>query len=145
MIEREMVEQMFEEMKGEGVETDTEMNWGYYFTDPDMQKLEGVIPALEAQGFEFVEILEAETEDGTENFFVLHIERTESHSVESLHSLNQELDAFANKYSLESYDGMDVSPGEDMEDFEDDDMDDDFDDEDEDFDDEEDEDEEETK
>ncbi len=60
MIEREAVEQLFEEMRSEGVETESEMLWGYYFTDPQADKLESAVPLLEEQGYEFVELLEAE-------------------------------------------------------------------------------------
>ena len=60
MIERESVEKMFSEMKADGLEVDTEMLWGYYFTDPNIDKLEAAVPELEEQGFEFVELLETE-------------------------------------------------------------------------------------
>lgn len=113
MIERELVVQMFEEMQSEGVNTDLEMVWGYYFTDSNVDKLESAVPSLEERGFEFVEMLETEPEDGEDKFFILHMERVESHNVDSLDKLNQELESFAAELGLESYDGMDVAPFDD--------------------------------
>ena len=40
----------------------------------------------------------------------LHMERVEKHTVDSLDRRNGELDAFAVKHGLQSYDGMDVGP-----------------------------------
>ena len=111
MIEREMVEQLFEEMRSEGVETESEMLWGYYFTDPQVDKLESAVPLLEEQGYEFVELLEAEPESEDDDFektYILHVEKLQVHSVDSLDKTNQELEAFA--------DGMDVTPVEEFED-----------------------------
>jgi hypothetical protein len=42
--------------------------------------------------------------------FRLHVERVETHSPESLNARNNEFYALADKYSLASYDGMDVGP-----------------------------------
>ncbi len=113
MIEKELVVQMFDEMKSEGVDTDAEMIWGFYFTDPNVDKLEAVVPDLEENGFEFVELLETESEEDEEKFYILHVERLEAHDVESLDKLNHELEQFAVDHGLESYDGMDVAPLED--------------------------------
>jgi hypothetical protein len=127
MIERQLVEDLFQEMQEDGVDTSKEMLWGYYFVDPDPRKLEEVIPDLEAEGFDFVEMLKAsESEEQQESeeddqeseelepqegyFFVLHVERAESHTVDSLTELNETLEQFANARGLQSYDGMDVSP-----------------------------------
>jgi hypothetical protein len=41
---------------------------------------------------------------------VLHVEKAEVHSVDSLHARNGELMAFAQENQLASYDGMDVGP-----------------------------------
>ncbi len=124
MIEREMVEQLFEEMRSEGVETESEMLWGYYFTDPQADKLESAVPLLEEQGYEFVELFENEPEseddEDFEKTYILHVEKLQVHSVDSLDKTNQELEAFAEKNGLESYDGMDVTPVEEFEDEEED-------------------------
>src|SRR5262245_44562354 len=40
----------------------------------------------------------------------LHVEKTETHSPESLNARNMEFYEFAYKHSLDSYDGMDVGP-----------------------------------
>ena len=48
------------------------------------------------------------TDDGNTN--VLHVERVETHSPESLFARNEELYGLADRLGLESYDGMDVGP-----------------------------------
>ena len=111
MIERHLVEEMFSEMQAEGVDTESEMLWGYYFADPAIEKIEAVVAELESLGFEFVEIFQTTPDDEKEEeFYVLHVERLESHTVDSLDKLNQQLAAFASSHGLDSYDGMDVSP-----------------------------------
>jgi hypothetical protein len=41
---------------------------------------------------------------------MLHVEKVETHTVDSLDARNGELDALASKHDLQSYDGMDVGP-----------------------------------
>lgn len=108
MIEREMLEDMFSSMQQDGVDTDRELLWGYFFTDRDASKLEAVIPELERRGFEFVKLMESEADETEDAYFFLHVERIESHTVDTLDALNQELSALADEYELDSYDGMDV-------------------------------------
>jgi hypothetical protein len=42
--------------------------------------------------------------------FVVHVEKVETHSVDSLDTRNGELDALAATYGVKEYDGMDVGP-----------------------------------
>ena len=50
-------------------------------------------------------------EDDPQGFHWLHVERIETHSVDSLHARNDELDDFAEELELHAYDGMDSWPG----------------------------------
>ena len=88
------------------------MRWGYFFTDPDPEKLEQAGEALAKRGYHVVGLLEPDEEDETQDQEVtfLHVERVETHTPASLHARNQELYAFADEQGLESYDGMDVGP-----------------------------------
>src|SRR5687768_14797687 len=52
-------ERMFENMRASAKwDTDQEMLWGYFFTDPDPKKLERVIDPLTRAGYRFVSIYE---------------------------------------------------------------------------------------
>jgi hypothetical protein len=82
------------------------MLWGYFFTDSSEEKLKKAAGYLVALGYRFVDIHEA----SDEGMQVLHVERVENHSPESLFALNAELYRVAELYGLKSYDGMDVGP-----------------------------------
>jgi Protein of unknown function (DUF1260). len=58
------------------------------------------------QGYRFVDIHEADDS----SMRVLHVERVETHSPESLFARNAELYRVAETFGLDSYDGMDVGP-----------------------------------
>lgn len=79
---------------------------GLFFTDPIPEKLESVAEKLSDSGYRLVDIYP--TDD--ESTHVLHVERIEKHTPESLHARNSELEALAREFSIESYDGMDVGP-----------------------------------
>ena len=89
-------------------DVDGEMLWGYFFTDADPKKLEAVVPSLTNAGYRFVSIFE--TDDKSTHF--LHVERVEKHTPQTLHVRNAEFYKLAEKFGLESYDGMDVGPVE---------------------------------
>lgn len=84
--------------------------WGYFFYDPVAEKLGDATYGLEEMGFRFVRVFLPEVEEGEEVLYVLHVEREEVHTPESLHALNGQLEAYAEKHGLAGYDGMDVGP-----------------------------------
>jgi Regulator of ribonuclease activity B len=101
------LEQMFANMKNKsGWNTSGELLWGYFFTDPQPQKLEPLAAHLVELGYRFVSIYE--TDDRSTHF--LHVERIEAHTPASLFSLNTQMNALAMKFAVASYDGMDVGP-----------------------------------
>ena len=77
--------------------------WGYFFTDPDENKLARAAQALEEQVYRIVGLLHPDDDDATT---FLHVERVETHTPDSLHARNQQLYAFAEEHQLDSYDGM---------------------------------------
>lgn len=107
MISRDQLREMFE---GLARKTKWDLSgpllWGYFFTSSNRQPLEDASLALARRGYRIVEIREGEN-----GVWWLHVEKEEHHSVESLDIRNQELEAFADEWSLSSYDGMDVGPG----------------------------------
>jgi hypothetical protein len=80
--------------------------WGYFFFDPSVEKLKQAAADLEASGYRIVGIEKVTNKQ----FFRLHVERVEAHTPASLNARNDEFYWIAEKYSLASYDGMDVGP-----------------------------------
>lgn len=87
-------------------DVDGEMLWGYFFTSPSPEKLKGAAEALLPQGYRLVGIFKSEDEPT----YVLHVERAEVHTPETLFARNQQFEALATEFELEAYDGMDVNP-----------------------------------
>jgi hypothetical protein len=107
MIELGMLEDMFSGMRANtNWNVDGPMLWGYFFTDRSAEKLEKAATHLTSQGYRLVGI--HETDDGSTR--VLHVERAEAHSPQTLFERNETLDKLARELGLESYDGMDVGP-----------------------------------
>ena len=106
-IPLKMLKQMFKNMRDKsGWDTDAELLWGYFFTDPNPEKLNPIAEHLKNAGYRIVKIYR--TDDRSTNF--LHVERIEHHTPASLHRRNGELQSLAESFSIESYDGMDVGP-----------------------------------
>lgn len=102
-ISLEKIEEMFSNMHANGVNTDTTMLWGYFFTTSEKDhNFEKVANELKNKNFDFVEIFQADDQS-----YWLHLERKEIHNAKSLYQLDEELYAIANKYKI-TYDGFDV-------------------------------------
>ena len=99
------LQEMFSSMRANPKwNVDAPLLWGYFFIDPDPKWLQIVAQDLIASGYRLVDI--RATDD--RSTYVLHVERVEHHTVESLNKRNQEFYALAEKFKLLSYDGMDV-------------------------------------
>ena len=111
MIELSALEEMFENMR---TTTDWNMDgpmlWGYFFTDASSERLERLSARLQSDGYRFVEMFDADVDDGEAPYQYLHVERAETHSVSTLHERNAELYALADEFEVDAYDGMDVGP-----------------------------------
>jgi hypothetical protein len=103
MIPFEEIEDFYKHMTNTGVNTDTEMLYGYFFTNNSREQLEKVSEKLKADDFQFVDLYTDE-----EGVFWLHLERIETHNANSLFELNKKLYGIAEEYNLLSYDGFDV-------------------------------------
>ena len=112
MISIEVLESMFDNIREDAPwNIDGPMLWGYFFKHGTETKLRELVPALEAQGYRLVDISTPAGEAAQEGVaYILHVEKTEIHSVQSLHARNQQLAAFAAQHQIDSYDGMDVGP-----------------------------------
>ena len=101
-ISLEKIEEMFSNMHSNGVNTDTTMLWGYFFTATKKDNFDKVANELKNKKFEFVETFQADDKS-----YWLHLERSEIHNAKSLFELDEELYAIADKYKI-TYDGFDV-------------------------------------
>jgi len=103
---------------------DEEMLYSFYFVDTSVDKLEKLGLKLEADGYDFVDVFELGDEDTDESTgeYLLHIDRVETHTPESLAQRNIEFAGLAEEYEIETYDGWEfgeVGGEEDGEEFED--------------------------
>jgi len=80
---------------------------GLFFNDESDQKLQALIPELEAQGYQVVDL---DVNEENPEQYILHIEKAEVHNPQSLDQRNQEFYAFATQHGIRSYEGMDVAP-----------------------------------
>jgi len=103
MISLEKIQEMYDNMHGNGVDTDRKMLYGYFFTNTEPKKLEKISEHLKKDGFEHVGIYPDETGE-----YWLHMERIETHDANSLFELNKILYGVADEYRVTSYDGFDV-------------------------------------
>lgn len=88
-----------------------DMLWGYFFTNRSRAPLDMAAKDLSRAGYRVVEVYLSDKEDSTApDLWWLHVERIETHSIDSLLKRNAELVEFAKAHHLVSYDGMDVGP-----------------------------------
>jgi hypothetical protein len=108
-IEKSVLEEMFTNIRTTtSWPIDGDMLWGYFFTDADQERLERAGRELESRGYRYVGILGPDEDDDDQDTLYLHVERIETHTVETLHVRNTELYELAATLGLASYDGMDV-------------------------------------
>ena len=86
---------------------DEPMLYSFYFVDEDAEKLDKLGEKLEADGYDFIGIYELgddETEEATGEF-LLHLDKTETHTPESLAQRNVEFARLAEEHQIKTYDG----------------------------------------
>jgi Regulator of ribonuclease activity B len=114
MITRETLQEFFDDtraMKQSGeaqFDIDDVCRWSFFFTDSDPAKLVAVAKRLEADGYEYVGLLEPSPEDDDQETIYMRCDRVERHTIDSLIQRSSEFCALAEEAELESYDGMDV-------------------------------------
>lgn len=86
---------------------DDEMLYSYYFVDEMVDKLEKLGLKLEADGYDFVDVFELGDEETDESTgeYLLHIDKVERHTPESLAERNVEFQRLADEYEIKTYDG----------------------------------------
>ena len=100
----------FSEIRNADWNPDSDLLWGYFLLDTDVEKLEGLGQHLESLGYRFVDIFELEEEEGEEpsGEYMLHVEKVETHSPATLAKRNVELARLASESGVRAYDGWDV-------------------------------------
>jgi len=109
------VESQIEGIKKIFDEAEREDNWkvgepmlySFYFVDTDPDKLEKLGEHLDKQDYDFIGIFELgdeETEESTGEY-LLHIDKVETYTPESLAQLNIDFSKLAEEFEIETYDG----------------------------------------
>jgi hypothetical protein len=84
-----------------------EMLYSFYFVDKSIETLEKLGHKLEADGYDFIDIFELGDEETDESTgeYLLHIDKIEIHTPESLAQRNVEFQKLGDEYEIASYDG----------------------------------------
>ena len=104
----ENIKEIFNDAKIEdGWNMDEEMLYSYYFVDTSVDKLEKLGLKLEADGYDFIDIFELGDEETNKSTgeYLLHIDKVEIHTPESLAQRNVEFQKLTKEYEIETYDG----------------------------------------
>lgn len=104
----EGIREIFAEAKREDDwDTSEPMLYSYYFVDKDADKLDSLGVALEEKDFDFIGVYELgdEETDASTGEFLLHIDKVEAHTPESLAQRNVEFQKLADEYGITTYDG----------------------------------------
>jgi tetratricopeptide (TPR) repeat protein len=99
----ELINSIFDKMEAQGVATNQNLLYGYFFYDSDKSKLEQLKKDLAGEAYKFVAL--DKKDDGT---YMLHVEKTEQHTRTSLFNTEQHLELLAAKHHVSSYDGFDI-------------------------------------
>ena len=104
----ETIKEIFAQAKGEdNWNLEEPMLYSFYFVDESVEKLEKLGLKLEADGYDFVDIFELGDEETNESTgeYLLHIDKVEIHTPESLAERNVRFQELADEYEIETYDG----------------------------------------
>jgi tetratricopeptide (TPR) repeat protein len=103
LVFEDNIDEIFTKMELQGIKTNSEMLYGYFFYGKNKKQLEKLGKALQKEDYQIVRLDEV-TEDKTN---ILHIEKIEIQSRETLRNKKKKFKILAEKYNVE-YDGWDV-------------------------------------
>lgn len=105
--------------KEDGWDLENDMLYSFYFADESVEKLEKLGEYLAGKKYDFVDIFELGDEETGESTgeYLLHIDKLEKHTPESLAERNVEFQKLADEYEIESYDGWEFGEEGDEEEF----------------------------
>ncbi|WP_153800819.1 ribonuclease E inhibitor RraB [Foetidibacter luteolus] len=99
----EQINSIFDRIEVQGVDTKQNLLYGYFFFDKDKSKLEKLKTDLVAQSYRFVELGKKENVE-----YMLHVEKIEKHTRQSLQKREEDLRVLAGKHNISSFNGFDV-------------------------------------
>ena len=99
----ENINSIFDKMESQGIDTKKELLYGYFFFDKYKTKLESFSKQFATENYKVVSIEKAEN-----NIYILHIEKVEIQSRESLLETELKFEKLAKESKIDSYDGWDV-------------------------------------
>ncbi len=112
-ITTKQLEEMYSKIRTQTTwNIDGPMLWGYFFIHHEPSLLEKAKRVLVKQGYTFVELGKDIHSVDNPDAWILHVQKIETHTPESLDKRNNEFYAFAREFGLDSYDGMGVEPAE---------------------------------
>ncbi len=104
----EGIQKIFDDAKREdNWDLSEPMLYSFYFVDDNPDKLEKLGERLEADGYDFIgtfELGDEETDESTGEY-LLHVDKVETFTPESLAKLNVEFAKLAGEFEVETYDG----------------------------------------
>jgi hypothetical protein len=107
MITPQALGEMFGNMRAKTKwNIDGDLLWGYFFFDRRQEKLRLLGQELQKSGYRLVNLYPSDDR----STYVLHVEKIEHHTPQTLHARNQEFYRLAEQNGIDSYDGMDVGP-----------------------------------
>ncbi len=115
---KEIKEIFAEAERDQGWNVSGEMLYSFYFVDRSVEKLEKLGEHLESEGYTFVNIYELGDEENNEptGEYLLHLDKVESHTPESLAERNLDFEKRAGEFEIETYDGWEFGEDDDFED-----------------------------
>jgi hypothetical protein len=99
------LESLFKKMNNEGFDTSLELRWGFYFVDPNRDKLETIFSELSDKGYCLEKIYKADSND---SFWTIHVSKVDILTAEQLYKRNLAFNELAIYCQVELYDGWDV-------------------------------------
>ena len=101
----ERIEQLFNQMQSQAKwNVEAPMVWGYFFFDPERERLAQLAEEMKSSGYKLVELFKGRS------MYTLHMEKIEVHTPASLFKRNAELGSLATARCIRAYDGYDVGP-----------------------------------
>ncbi len=97
------INSIFGKMELQGVAIKKPLLYGYFFYDKEKSDLEKLKDELLKEKYKLVRFEKTDKQE-----YILHVEKVETHSRESLLNRENQLDALSKKYNVTTYDGWDV-------------------------------------
>ena len=88
------------------------MLWGYHFSHREPKALESIRDHLTASGYRFIDLYQPQADPGDTEppIWLLHVEKEEIHTPQSLDQRNDNLYLLTAEYGIDLYRGMGVVP-----------------------------------